>query len=64
MPYRTPFITETDEPKFTDCQCCTGLMLVADWTDEYCDLTLDKLVEVLGAEQVAGNALSVEVAHG
>ena len=31
--YRTPFITETDEPRFTDCQFCAGLMLVADWTD-------------------------------
>jgi len=31
--YRTPFITETNEPKFTDCQYCAGLMLVAEWTD-------------------------------
>jgi hypothetical protein len=31
--YRTPFITETNEPRFTDCQFCAGLMLVADWTD-------------------------------
>ena len=33
MPYRTPFITETDEPAFTDCQFASGLMLVAEWTD-------------------------------
>jgi hypothetical protein len=32
MPYRSPFITETDEPAFTDCQFCSGLMLVAEWT--------------------------------
>ena len=32
MPYRSPFITETDEPKFTDCQFASGLMLVAEWT--------------------------------
>ena len=32
MPYRSPFITETDEPAFTDCQIALGLMLVADWT--------------------------------
>ncbi len=32
MPYRSPFITETDEPAFTDCQFCAGLMLVAEWT--------------------------------
>ena len=32
MSYRTPFITETDEPAFTDCQICAGLMLVAEWT--------------------------------
>jgi hypothetical protein len=32
MPYRSPFITETDEPRFTDCQFCSGLMLVAEWT--------------------------------
>jgi hypothetical protein len=32
MPYRSPFITKTDEPKFTDCQFCAGLMLVAEWT--------------------------------
>jgi hypothetical protein len=31
--YRAPFITETNEPRFTDCQFCSGLMLVADWTD-------------------------------
>jgi len=33
MPYRSPFITETDEPAFTDCQFCSGLMLVAEWTE-------------------------------
>jgi hypothetical protein len=32
MPYRSPFITETDEPAFTDCQFAAGLMLVAEWT--------------------------------
>ena len=32
MTYRSPFITETDEPAFTDCQICAGLMLVAEWT--------------------------------
>jgi hypothetical protein len=32
MAYRTPFITETDEPAFTDCQFAAGLMLVAEWT--------------------------------
>jgi hypothetical protein len=26
MTYRTPFITETNEPHFTDCQFCSGLM--------------------------------------
>lgn len=31
--YRTPFITKTDERTFNDCQSCSGLMLVADWTD-------------------------------
>jgi hypothetical protein len=30
--YRSPFITETNEPAFTDCQFCAGLMLVAEWT--------------------------------
>ena len=25
MPYRSPFITETDEPTFTDCQFAAGL---------------------------------------
>jgi len=33
MPYRAPFITEMDEPRFTDCQFCAGLMLVAEWTE-------------------------------
>jgi hypothetical protein len=33
MAYRSPFITETNEPAFTDCQFASGLMLVADWTD-------------------------------
>jgi hypothetical protein len=32
MAYRSPFITETDEPAFTDCQFASGLMLVAEWT--------------------------------
>ena len=32
MTYRSPFITETNEPAFTDCQTCAGLMLVAEWT--------------------------------
>jgi hypothetical protein len=32
MPYRSPFITETNEPAFTDCQFAAGLMLVAEWT--------------------------------
>jgi len=32
MAYRSPFISETDEPAFTDCQICAGLMLVAEWT--------------------------------
>jgi hypothetical protein len=31
--YRSPFITETDELTFTDCQFASGLMLVAEWTD-------------------------------
>ena len=31
--YRTPFITETNERTFNDCQFCSGLMLLADWTD-------------------------------
>jgi hypothetical protein len=30
--YRSPFITETDEPAFTDCQFAAGLMLLAEWT--------------------------------
>ncbi len=33
MAYRSPFITETDEPAFNDCQFCAGLMLVAEWTN-------------------------------
>jgi len=33
MAYGTPFITETDEPAFTDCQFASGLMLVAEWTE-------------------------------
>jgi hypothetical protein len=32
MAYRSPFITETDEPAWTDCQFAAGLMLVAEWT--------------------------------
>jgi hypothetical protein len=32
MTYRSPFITETNEPAFTDCQFSSGLMLVAEWT--------------------------------
>jgi hypothetical protein len=32
MVFRSPFITETDEPTFTDCQFTSGLMLLADWT--------------------------------
>jgi len=32
MTYRSPFITETNEPAFTDCQFASGLMLVAEWT--------------------------------
>jgi len=33
MAYRSPFIAETNEPTFTDCQFASGLMLVAEWTD-------------------------------
>jgi hypothetical protein len=33
MVYRSPFVTETDEPAFTDCQFASGLMLVAEWTN-------------------------------
>jgi hypothetical protein len=32
MVYRSPFITETDEPAWTDCKFASGLMLVAEWT--------------------------------
>jgi hypothetical protein len=32
MTYRSPFITETDEPAFTDCQFASGLMLLSEWT--------------------------------
>ena len=32
MTYRSPFITETNEPALIDCQICAGLMLVAEWT--------------------------------
>ena len=32
MAYRSPFITETNEPAFTDCQFSAGLMLIAEWT--------------------------------
>jgi hypothetical protein len=32
MPYRSPFITETDEAALTDCQFAAGLMLLAEWT--------------------------------
>ena len=33
MVYRSPFVSETNEPAFTDCQFASGLMLVAEWTD-------------------------------
>lgn len=37
------------------------LYYVADWIDEYCDLTLDKIVEVLGKETVESKYLTEEV---
>lgn len=37
------------------------LYYVADWMDEYCDLTFDKLVETLGEEAINANDISVEI---
>ena len=70
MPYRSPFITETNEPVFTDCQFAAGLMLVADWTageaihDRHGN-TLDAVglkrlrerIRVLSADAVGGASL-------
>jgi hypothetical protein len=74
--YRTPFITETDEPAFTDCQFASGLMLVAEWTDGEAILdrygnTLDvtglkrlrERVRVLSGDTVGGASLE-DLARG
>jgi hypothetical protein len=37
------------------------LYYIADWIDEYCDLTFDKLVEKLGDEAISANDLTAEV---
>ena len=37
------------------------LYYLADWTDEYCDLTFDKLVEKIGADAITANDLTVQV---
>lgn len=37
------------------------LYYIADWVDEYCNLTFDKLVEKLGEDAINANDLSVEV---
>jgi len=37
------------------------LYYVADWVDEYCDLTFDKIVEKLGEEAIKINDLTVDV---
>jgi hypothetical protein len=47
MPYRSSFITETNEPAFTDCQFASGLMLVAEWTSG--DAILDRHGNTLDA---------------
>lgn len=39
----------------------TKLYYIADWVDEYCDLTFDKMVEVLGEKAISANDISVNV---
>ncbi len=76
MPYRSPFITETDEPAFTDCQFCSGLMLVAEWTsgeaihdrhgntlEARCLKRLRERIRVLSGDTVGGASLA-DLARG
>lgn len=37
------------------------LYYVADWIDEYCDLTFDKIVEKLGEDAIKANDLTVDI---
>jgi hypothetical protein len=76
MPYRSPFITETDGPAFIDCQFASGLMLVAEWTNgeaihDRHGNTLDakglrrlrERIRVLSGDTVAGASLE-DLARG
>ena len=76
MAYHSPFITETDEPAFSDCQFCSGLMLVAEWTSGEAILdhhgnTLDaaglkrlrERIRVLSGDSVGGASLE-DLARG
>ena len=76
MVYRSPFITETDEQAWTDCQFASGLMLIAEWTageaihDRHGN-TLDakglkrlrERLRVLSGDTVGGGSLE-DLAHG
>lgn len=37
------------------------LYYVADWIDEYCDLTLDKVIEILGKETIESKYLTDKI---
>jgi hypothetical protein len=76
MVYRSPFITETDQPAFTDCQFAAGLALVAEWTDGEAILarhgnTLDAVglrrlrerIRILSCDAVGGASLE-DLARG
>ncbi len=39
----------------------TKLYYIGDWIDEYCDLTFDKMIEVLGKKAINANDLSAKV---
>jgi hypothetical protein len=39
----------------------TKLYYIGDWIDEYCDLTFDKLVEVMGKKAISANDITAHV---
>lgn len=54
-------IKEKDPILFGVIAGSTKLYYIACWVDEYCDLTFEKMVEVLGEKAVNANDISVEI---
>lgn len=58
-PDKKAFVEEKDPILFGVINGIRKLYYIADWVDEYCDLTLDQFIEKFGQEAISANDITV-----